>query len=317
MDLRSLRYFVTVAEELNITRAAERLNISQPPLSNQIKSLEEELGAQLFIRGKRRLKLTEAGSLLYRRAVQLLELADRTRQEIGSMDGLSGCINVSLVEGRAPYLLSRWIAGFRGEFPQVKFRLWNGSGDEVLERLYRGLADLAVVAAPYDTEQLEGFPVGREPWVAVLPKNHPLASEPGAFIPLEKLKDEPLIVPSRQSRITAIRSWFEELDAEPNIVCELANYMDAVALAEQEVGICIYPQTTYTKNELLVKKIITQTARQVEYVLVWTKSQHNSELVQEFINFVQDSLEEEKSNQQKYRMPDYEYLPPADTRFLE
>ena len=74
MELRDLRYFSVTAEELNITRAAERLNMSQPPLSNQIKGLEEELGVQLFIRGKRRLKLTDAGSLLYRRAQQILEL---------------------------------------------------------------------------------------------------------------------------------------------------------------------------------------------------------------------------------------------------
>ena len=117
MDLRSLRYFVTVAEELNITRAAEKLMISQPPLSNQIKQLEEELNVQLFIRGKRHLKLTDAGAMLYRRAVQLLELADKTRQEMASLEGLSGTINIGLVEGRAPFLLSRWIAGFRGEFP--------------------------------------------------------------------------------------------------------------------------------------------------------------------------------------------------------
>lgn len=316
MDLRSLRYFVTVAEELNITRAAERLNMSQPPLSNQIKGLEEELGTQLFIRGKRRLKLTETGALLYRRAVQMLELSERTRQEISSMDGLSGSVNISLVEGRAPYLLARWIAGFRGEFPNVKFRLWNGGGDEVLDRLYHGLADLAVVAAPYDTEQLEGFQVGREPWVAIIPQNHPLAQEPGNFIELEKLVGEPLVVPSRQSRISAIRAWFDELNAEPNIICELSNYMDAVALTEQEVGIAIFPQTTYNDTDLVVKKVITRTARQVEYVLVWGKHQHNSGLIREFINFVQDCLEEEKENRQKYRLPEHEYLPPEDTKFL-
>ena len=86
MDLRALHYFVVVAEELNITRAAERLNMSQPPLSAQIKSLEEELGVQLFIRGKRHLTITDAGTYLYRRARQILELSEQTQQEAGSLD---------------------------------------------------------------------------------------------------------------------------------------------------------------------------------------------------------------------------------------
>ncbi|MBQ1402304.1 MAG: LysR family transcriptional regulator, partial [Oscillospiraceae bacterium] len=143
MDLRALRYFVTVAEELNITRAAEKLNMSQPPLSNQMKALEEELGTQLFIRGKRHLTLTDAGTVLYRRAQQLLELSEQTQEEVRSLEGLAGKLNIGLVEGRAPYLLARWISGFRMEFPQVSFSLWNGSGDDVLDRLHHGLADLA------------------------------------------------------------------------------------------------------------------------------------------------------------------------------
>lgn len=317
MDLRTLRYFVTAAEELNITRAAERLNMSQPPLSNQIKALETELGTTLFIRGKRHLKLTEAGSLLYRRAVQLLELAEQTQQEIRSLDGLSGTIHVSVVDGRAPFLLARWIAGFRAEFPEVKFRLWNGSGDEVFERLDRGLANVAVVAAPYDRESFEGFPVSREPWVAMIPAQHPLARTEGAFLPLRSLVGEPLITPSRSSRVSAIRKWFEEIGAEPNIVCEMSNYLDAVALAEQAVGICIFPQTTYTPNRMLVKKVIVDSERQVEYLLVWARKQRRSELVEEFINFVRDSLQEEKEHRQPYHMPDYEYFPPVDTKYLE
>ena len=316
MDLRSLLYFVTVAEEQNITRAAERLNMSQPPLSSQIKSLEEELGVQLFIRGKRRLSITEAGSLLYRRAKQLLELADQTQQELRSMEGLSGSLRISLVEGRAPYLLSRWISGFRSEYPRVAFSLWNGGGDEVLERLSRGLADLALVAAPYNTELLDGFAVGREPWAAMLSKKHPFASEPGEFLPLAKLIGEPLFIPSRQSRAEAIRTWFAETGAEPNIVGDLSHYIDAVALAEQNAGICIYPMTTYSKNELFVTKIITESSRQVEYALVWNRNQHNTELVQEFINFVQDCLEAERRGTQSYRMPEKDHLPPEDTKFL-
>ena len=112
MDLRALRYFVTVAEELNITRAAEKLNMSQPPLSNQMKALEEELGTQLFIRGKRHLTLTDAGTVLYRRAQQLLELSEQTQEEVRSLEGLAGKLNIGEKEdtvaegnGKPPYPL--------------------------------------------------------------------------------------------------------------------------------------------------------------------------------------------------------------------
>lgn len=296
MDLRTLRYFIVVAQERNITRAAEALSMSQPPLSLQMKSLEDELGAQLFVRGKRSLTLTAEGEQLLRRARQILDLTEKTQQEIKTMrDGMSGTVFLSLVEGRAPYLAAQWIAGFREEFPLVRYNLWNGSSDDVLDRLRRGLADLAVVAAPYDHEHLEGFSVGTEPWAAIIPKNHPLARQGGKDIPLACLDGEPLIVPSRKSRIEAIRNWFEEIGLEPNIICEMSNYVDAVALAERGVGISIFPQTTCMPNELVISKVITQPARQVEYVLVWNKEQRPSGLTEEFIHFVQDFQETEYS----------------------
>ena len=274
MELRTLRYFTVVARELNITRAAEKLNMSQPPLSNQIKALEEELGVQLFIRGKRHLELTEEGALLLRRAVQMQELADKTRQELASLrEGMTGTIYLSMVEGRAPFLAAQWIAGFREEFPLVRYNLWNGSSDDVLDRLRKGLADLAVIAAPYDTEHLEGFPVGQEPWAAMLHPDHPLAKEPGDTIPLSSLVGEPLIVPSRKSRIESIRRWFGEIGAEPQILCEMSNYMDAAALSSQGVGVSIFPQTVGVSNGLVVSKVVTQPARQAEYILVWNKGQ--------------------------------------------
>lgn len=317
MELRTLRYFITVAQELNITRAAEKLNMSQPPLSNQIRGLEEELGVRLFIRGKRRLTLTDEGSLLLRRAVQLLDLADKTRQELATMkDGVSGTICLGMVEGRAPYLSARWIAGFREEFPLVRYSLWNGSSDDVLDRLHKGLADLAVIAAPYDTEHLEGFSVGREPWVAVISRNHPLARQPGDQLPLSALVGQPLIVPSRKSRIEAIRDWFGEIGAEPDILCEMSNYVDAVALAEQNVGVSIFPQTTYTPNDLVVSKVITQPARQAEYVLVWSKEQRPSGLVQAFIDYVQDFLEEDKIHSRRFRVREEEHVLPQETEYL-
>lgn len=296
MELRTLHYFTVVAQELNITRAAEKLNMSQPPLSNQIKALEEELGVQLFIRGKRRLELTEEGGLLLRRAVQIQELADKTRQEIASLrEGMTGVIYLSMVEGRAPFLAARWIAGFREEFPLVRYNLWNGSSDDVLDRLHKGLADLAVIAAPYDTEHLEGFPVGREPWIAMLHPDHPLAQTVGDTIPLSSLAGEPLIVPSRKSRVDAIRRWFGEVGAEPHILCEMSNYMDAAALTSQGVGISIFPQTVDVSNGLVVSKVVIQPSRQVEYILVWNRGQPPSGLTREFIHFVQENLRNDGS----------------------
>lgn len=297
MELRTLRYFTVVARELNITRAAEKLNMSQPPLSNQIKGLEEELGAQLLIRGKRRLELTEEGALLLRRAVQIQELIDKTRQEIASLrEGMTGTIYLSMVEGRAPFLAAGWIAGFREEFPLVRYSLWNGSSDDVLDRLRKGLADLAVIAAPYDTEHLEGFPVGREPWAAMLPPDHPLARGPEDTIPLSSLVGEPLIVPSRKSRVEAIRRWFGEIGAEPRVLCEMSNYMDAAALTSQGVGVSIFPQTVGVSNGLVVSKVVTRPSRQAEYILVWNKGQAPSGLTREFIRYVQDSLEEDRKS---------------------
>lgn len=294
MELRTLHYFITVARELNITRAAEKLNMSQPPLSNQIKGLEEELGVQLFLRGKRHLELTEEGALLLRRAVQIQELADKTRQEIASLrQGMTGTVYLSMVEGRAPFLAAGWIAGFREEFPLVRYNLWNGSSDDVLDRLRKGLADLAVIAAPYDTEHLDGFPVGREPWAAMLHPDHPLARGSGDTIPLSSLVGEPLIVPSRKSRVEAIRRWFGEIGAEPNILCEMSNYMDAAALTSQGVGVSIFPQTTGVSSGLVVSKVVTEPSRQAEYILVWNKGQAPSGLTREFIRYVQDCLEEE------------------------
>ena len=139
MDLRGLNYFLTVAEELNFTRAAQRLNMSQPPLSNQIRALEEELGTPLFTRSSRGVQLTEAGKLLYRRASQLLDLAEKTKEEVSSLGlGLSGTLCLGSVAGLAPFLAAKWLSGFRAEYPLVRFEIANGSSDDVIDQIQRG-----------------------------------------------------------------------------------------------------------------------------------------------------------------------------------
>lgn len=291
MELRTLRYFSVVAREKNITKAAQLLNMSQPPLSSQIHNLEEELGVALLIRGKRHLELTPEGELLQLRAQQILDLEEKTCQEIRSMrNNMTGTLCIGLVEGRAPYFAAELISGFLEEFPLVRYNLWNGSGDDVIDRLNKGLADVAIIAAPYDTEHLDSIKLGEEPWVAMIPAGNLLSERSEEEISLSELVGQPLIVPSRKSRIQAIRQWFSEIGAEPSILCETSNYIDAAALVERQVGISIFPQTIQTDSDCFTAKTIIHPSRMAEYFLVWGKENMLPDVVEEFLNFTRDTL---------------------------
>lgn len=300
MDIRVLRYFVAVAEELNITRAAERLNISQPPLSNQIKTLEEELDTVLFIRGKRHLSLTESGKLLYRHAKEIINLTEKTSSEIRLMNkGISGTIAIGLVEGSAPDIASKWVSAFIRSFPNVKFRIMDGNSDELIERLRSGLINLAVITAPCDQTLLNSFKVGQEKMTAFMSTDNPLAKLSGDTINLEDLKDQPLIVPSREYINNMIYKWFKEINAEPNIVCTMDNYLDVAAMAGCNVGISLFPRTSYVFNQRIVAKEIVNSGRFVEYLFVWLKGKPLPLVDETFIDFVKDHIYERESGKSK------------------
>lgn len=317
MDFRTLQYFVTVAAELNITRAASVLQMSQPPLSHQMKLLEQELGTALFVRNKQGLTLTPTGSILLKRAKQILELAQNTRDEISGYENeLSGNLVLGTVEGRAPFLLARWIAGFRDEFPLVTFTVRHGGTDDILEQLQHHLMDLAIIAAPYNEEILDGFYVDRQPWVAIIPAGHPLAGSDGKNIRLRDLKDVPLIIPERSYRGAAIERWFEEQDIVPSFVCRVSSYTDAVALVEQEIGICIFPQTTYSPNPHIVTKLIIDPPKAAQYVLVWLKDQPLPEMAASFREYIQDFLEEDRMHSERFQTKEEEFVLPPEAQLL-
>ena len=285
MELRTLRYFVTVAEELNITRAAGFLNISQPPLSQQLKNLEEELDTVLFIRGKRRLELTEAGKMLYQRAKDILSLSEKTEAEIRSLKaGMTGTVSIGLVEGMAPDIAAEWFSGFLKEHPQVRFRILDGNSDDLIEKMRGGLIGLAVITAPYDQQLLNSFQVGQERMAALMRRDHPLAERESLNV--EDLLPEPLIVPSRKAHVDTIRRWFRGTGENPGIICEMDNYLDAAALAGRGVGISIFPQTAYVMNDSLIQKEIFAPNTAVDYLFVWRKGHQLSLLEETFIDYV-------------------------------
>ena len=287
MDVRTLSYFVVIAEELNITKAAEKLCMSQPPLSSQMKALEEELDTVLFIRGKRHLQLTESGKLLYRHAKEILSLVNKTSEEIRAMKkGMRGKISIGLVEGSAPIIAASWIEKFLSSNKNVEFSVVDGNSDELIAKLRSGLIDMAVITSPCDNTLLNSFKVGQEKMTAFMSKDNPLAALPGNTIDLSMLKDKPLIIPSRESMNRMITKWFKEIHAEPKIVCRMDNYLDVAALAGRNIGISLFPKTSYILNEQLVAKEIVNPERYVEYLFVWLKNKPLSLLDEAFIDHV-------------------------------
>jgi len=291
MDLRTLSYYIAVAEELNITKAAERLNMSQPPLSSQMKNLEYELNTILFIRGKRHLQLTESGKLLYRRAKEILALSNKAESEILSMSkGMSGIISIGLVEGLAPNIAASWCSEFIKIHPQIKFRILDGNTDDLIEHLRTGLISLAVITAPCDNSLLNSFPVGEEKLTAYINKNHPLANNGSDTINIMDLKDEPLIAPRRKYAIENIYKWFRNYKLEPKIVCEMDSYLDAAAFAEKGVGISLFAQTAFIPNNNIVIKELTGSTKALEYLFVWRKGHPLPSIEESFIDFVKDKV---------------------------
>lgn len=297
MELRHIRYFLAVAEEMNFTRAAEKLMIAQPPLSRQIHDLEEELGVPLFIRKPHALRITEEGQLFRQYAQQVLDLVDKSVDEVRELNqGLHGTLYLGMVEGSAPHLLSEWVSGFHKLHPHVQYDLWNGNSDDVTTRVMRGLCELALIVAPYNPEGLQGLPVWQEPWVAIMSGSHPLASRPGDELPLALLADENLIVPSRQSRQQEIGSWFAGIGQTPRVVCRMSNTLNALELAEQGVGVAIYPESQGrmprigdTGSSVCVKRLVSPEVT-AQYVLVRARNRPLSRAAGEFVRYVKSQL---------------------------
>ena len=293
MELRHIQYFLTVAEELNFTRAAARLCIAQPPLSRQIKDLEEELGTKLFLRGSHALQLTEEGVVFRQYAMQVIDLVEKSAEDIREMKkGLQGTLYLASVEGHAPHLFSQWIAGFHKKYPDVQYNLWNGNSDDVTNRVMKGLCDLAIIMEPYNAEGLGVIPVHKEPWVALIPPGHPLAEEEGDTISLEKLAECDLIIPSRQSRLQEINGWFEASGIVPRIRGRIAHMLNAYELTEQGVGIAIYPASAgdiASREAICMKRLVNPTVT-ASYILIWNESRQMPHVAKEFLAFVKSQL---------------------------
>lgn len=296
MELRHIRYFKAVAEEKNFTRAAEKLAIAQPPLSRQIQDLEEELGTELFVRSPHKVALTEEGELFLQYATQILDLVNKSEEEVKEIkEGLQGTLYIASVEGCAPRLFAEWISAFRKKHPNVQYNLWNGNTDDVNNRVTKGLCEVAMITAPYNTEEFHVLPVYDEPWVAVIPKGNPLYSEKNLPVLPDELLPYDLLIPSRESRKSEIDKWFSSPGHTAKICGRIAHMMNAYELSRHGVGISIYPQSICSlvhDNDVCVRQI-DHPAAHASYALIWNKKHTISHVAKEFIGFVEGVYDQE------------------------
>lgn len=293
MELRHIRYFLAVAEEMNFSRAAEKLCIAQPPLSRQIMDLENELGVILFNRKKHALSLTDEGALFKQYAIQVLELVDHSTSEVRELrHGLQGMINLGTVEGNAPRLLAEWISKFHNENPHVQYTLWNGNSDDVVQRVMNGLCEIAVIMEPHNGVGINSIPIYSEKWIAIIPKNHPILENNKEKLTMEQIADYELIIPSRESRLSEIGGWFKATNKTPRVRCRVAHVLSAYELTRQGMGIAIFPASTsniVNSDEVIIKEF-EDPAPTASYILIWNKHRTLSHASSEFIEYVKKSL---------------------------
>lgn len=179
MEIRVLRYFLEVAREESITRAAERLHISQPTLSKQLKDLEQELGKKLFVRGNYNVHLTDEGMLLRKRAEDILAMVDKTATEFHALGELTGGdVHIGCAESWLIAYLADAVKAFRREYPGFRFHITSGGTEQVTERLDRGLLDFAAIVEPPNLSRYNYLEVpGYDTWGLLMQKEHPLAAK--------------------------------------------------------------------------------------------------------------------------------------------
>lgn len=208
MELRVLRYFLMIAREENITHAAQLMHVTQPTLSRQIQDLEAELGVKLFERSNHRIILTQDGLLLRRRAQEIVELADRTRQDLARGETeLCGEVAIGSGETRSMSALAQMLSSFRQRYPRIRYRFYSGNADHIKERMENGTLDMGLLPEPVDISKYEfiRMPV-KEEWGVLTREDSPL----GALTSVrpENLAGRPLMISGRELIENELANWF-------------------------------------------------------------------------------------------------------------
>ena len=277
MELRVLRYFLTIAEEENITRAADILHVTQPTLSRQIMQLEDELGTKLFKRSKYCIKLTEDGLFLKRRAEEILALAENTAEAIGNKNkDIVGEITIGCTETHSMDILATKMAEFRKLHSGVSYNIYTTNADGIKENIEKGIFELGLVTDPVDTSRF---------WGALVRDDDPLVKK--EFVYPDDVKDRSLILPIRSEVRYILEGWFGASSRDLNIASRY-NLGRNVAVMVQSglgTGICFDLFSSYEGLKFIpmIPPLMTGSA------VCWKKDQLFSTVTRSFIDFLKNT----------------------------
>lgn len=236
MDIRLLEYYLAVAKQGNITRAAEQLHVTQPTISRQLMDLEENVGTPLMIRGKRQVTLTEAGVLFQQRAEEIVALMEKTLRDVSDLDDLlGGTVSIGCVETRASRMLAKALKGFSAQYPKVQYDLYSGIGDDIREKLDQGELDFGILVEPVEVAKYDFFRLPyQEVWGMLVSRDDPLAQK--SSLDQEDLLSRPLIMPQREIVQDHIAGWFGVERSQLNIFASHSLINNAALLVEEGLG---------------------------------------------------------------------------------
>lgn len=300
MELRVLRYFLAVAREETISAAAEYLHISQPSLSRQLMDLEKELGKLLFIRGNRKIALTEDGELLRRRATEIITLIEKTESEIhDSKEPISGNIYIGSDETNATSFIAKAAKRLLQAHPYIQYHMYSGTSDDVKERLDKGLLDFGILVGNFDHGKYDSIKLPTcDSFGVLMRKDSPLAQK--EYIKPEDLYNQPLIISHRSMTLESQLEWLGKSTDELNIVGTYNLIYNASLLVEQGVGyaICL-KKSLYSNSQdsLCFRPLFPK--QEVTMDLVWKKYQVFSKTSEKFLQQVRCVIEQELSEKVK------------------
>lgn len=288
MEIRVLQYFLAIAREESISGAAEYLHITQPTLSRQMKDLEDEFGKQLFIRGNRKITLTDDGMLLRKRAEEIINLVEKTEIEMNSSDSqLNGDIYIGGGETEGIQLITKIIKEMQIEHPQVKFHLYSGNAEDVSDRLDKGLIDFGLVIKPaniykYDYIDLPASDV----WGVLMRKDSPLAQLDK--ITANDIKHLPVICSRQALSENETKQWFGKDYDILNIVSTYNLLYNASIMVQEGIGYAITIDkliNTSGNSPLCFRPL--EPKSEVGLAFVWKKYQIFSKAAQHFLTMIQ------------------------------